>query len=209
LPVQLFDEDVGQRKRGYRCLPADGITDVVTRTFGPWRREPQPATVGSVSADGMRRRLGGFVQHLGRTRLGVLAIGRIISPLQRELYRRSGGRFTLTGRAPVLLLTTTGRRTGKPRTVPLLYARDGVRLVICNVNPGFEQPNPWVLNLRAEPHARVQVGRRTTTATARPASEDELAAYWPQLTMIWPAYQAFYDKGGERSVFVLEPDAQP
>jgi deazaflavin-dependent oxidoreductase (nitroreductase family) len=135
----------------------------------------------------------------------VLAIGWVVSPLQRELYRRSGGRLSLTGRAPVLLLTTTGRRSGKPRTVPLFYLRDGGRLVICNVNPGFERPNPWVLNLRAAPHAHVQVGRVTARVTARPASDDELDRYWPQLTKMWPAYQDFYAKGGQRSVFVLEP----
>jgi deazaflavin-dependent oxidoreductase (nitroreductase family) len=139
----------------------------------------------------------------------VLAIGRIVSPLQRQLYRRTGGRLSLTGRAPVLLLTTTGRRTGKARTVPLLYLRDGDHLVICNVNPGFERPNPWVLNLRAQPHAQVQIGRDTTSMTARPASDDELDRYWPQLTKVWPAYQAFYDNGGKRSVFVLEPDGPP
>lgn len=136
----------------------------------------------------------------------MLAIGRIVLPLQRQLYRRTGGRLSLTGRAPVLLLTTAGRRTGKARTVPLLYIRDGDRLVICNVNPGFERPNPWVVNLRAQPHAEVRVGRGTTSMSARPASDDELVRYWPQLTKVWPAYQAFYDKGGKRSVFVLEPD---
>lgn len=95
-----------------------------------WRREPRPATLGSVYADRIRTRLLGFVQQLGRTRAGVRTIGRILSPLQRELYRRSGGWLSLTGGAPVLLLTTTGRRTGKPRTVPLLYLSDGDRLVI-------------------------------------------------------------------------------
>jgi len=148
----------------------------------------------------------GLAQRLGSTRLGVLAIGRIVSPLQRQLYRRTGGRLSLTGRAPVLLLTTTGRRTGKARTVPLLYLRDGERLVICNVNPGFERTNPWVLNLRAQPHAQVQIGRGTTSMTARPASDDELDRYWPRLTKVWPAYQAFYDNGGKRSVFVLKPE---
>jgi hypothetical protein len=43
---------------------------------------------------------------------------------------------------------------------------------------------------------------------AHAASEDELDRYWPQLTKMWPAYQAFYDKGGNRSVFVLEPEGQ-
>jgi len=137
--------------------------------------------------------------------VGVLAIGRIVSPLQRELYRRTGGRLSLTGRAPVLLLTTTGRRSGEPRTVPVFYLRDGGRLVICNVNPGFERPNPWVLNLRAAPHALVRVGRDTARVRARLTSDHELAGYWPQLTKMWPAYQDFYDKGGQRSVFVLEP----
>jgi len=159
-----------------------------------------------VSVSGIGQALRGLAQRLGGTRVGVLAIGRIVSPLQRQLYRGTGGRLSLTGRAPVLLLTTTGRRTGKARTVPLLYLRDGDRLVICNVNPGFKRPNPWVVNLRAQPHAQVRIGRGTTSMTARLATDDELARYWSQLTKVWPAYQAFYDKGGKRSVFVLEPD---
>jgi hypothetical protein len=51
-----------------------------------------------------------------------------------------------------------------------------------------------------------QIGRGTTSITARPASDHELDRYWPRLTKAWPAYQAFYDNGGKRSVFVLEPD---
>ncbi len=150
----------------------------------------------------------GFAQRLGGTRLGVLAIGGVVSPVQRQLYRSTGGRLSLTGRAPVLLLTTTGRRTGKARTVPLLYLRDGDGVVICNVNPGFERPNPWVLNLRAQPRAQVQIGRNTITVRARAASGNEVDYYWPRLAQLWPAYQAFYDRGGRRSVFVLEPDGQ-
>lgn len=156
----------------------------------------------------IRAAVRGFAQRLGGARVGVLAIGWVVSPLQRQLYRRTGGRFSLTGRAPVLLLTTTGRRTGKARTVPLLYLRDGNRVVICNVNPGFERPNPWVLNLRAQPRAQVQIARDIITVRARPASGDELDRYWPRLAMLWPAYQTFYDRGGKRSVFVLEPDSQ-
>jgi deazaflavin-dependent oxidoreductase (nitroreductase family) len=190
-------------------MPEEFVGDVADHDFWPWRREPQSANNESVSFDGIRKALRELAQRLGGTRVGVLAIGQIVSPLQRELYRRTGGRFSLTGRAPVLLLTTTGRRTGKARTVPLLYIRDGDRLVICNVNPGFERPNPWILNLGAEPHARVQIGRSTTSVRARPAAEYELDRYWPQLTKMWPAYQAFYDKAGERSVFVLEPETQP
>lgn len=140
---------------------------------------------------------------LGGTRLGVLAIGRVVSPLQRQLYRRTGGRLSLTGRAPVLLLTTIGRRTGLERTVPLLYLRIDDLLVVCNVNPGFERTNPWVLNLRAQPHALVQVRRERFPVVAREATTEELDDYWPQLTKLWPAYQKFFDQGGKRTVFVL------
>jgi len=182
---------------------------VAGHDFWPWPLELQSAEGGRVSFGVAGKAFRGFAQRLGATRMGVLAIGWIVSPLQRELYRRTGGRLSLTGRAPVLLLTTTGRRSGKARTVPLLYIRDGDRLIICNVNPGFERPNPWILNLRAGPHAQVQIGRTTTRVRARPASGRELDRYWPQLTKMWPAYQAFYDKGGNRSVFVLRPDTQP
>jgi F420H(2)-dependent quinone reductase len=147
----------------------------------------------------------GTIRRVGNTRVGVLVIGRVFSPLQRRLYRLTGGRISLTGGAPVLLMTTTGRRSGLPRTVPLLYVRDGDRLVICNVNPGFERPNPWTLNLRAQPRAQVQVGAETFSVTSHEATGDELESYWPQLTQIWPAYETFYKNGGKRSVFILEP----
>ena len=74
----------------------------------------------------------------------------------------------------MLLLTTTGRRTGRQRTVPLLYVHDDGKLVVCNVSPGFEPPNPWVLNLRANPRAFVRLGRDTFAVTARGASDAEL-----------------------------------
>jgi len=154
--------------------------------------------------DAIRRALVGLARGLGQTRIGVLVIGRVVSQLQRRLYVMTGGRVSLTGRAPVLLLTTLGRRTGLERTIPLLYAADGDRLIVCNVNPGFERRNPWTLNLRADPRARVRLRRDVFDVVAREVSAEEADRYWPRLTRIWPAYQSFYDKGGERSVFVLE-----
>jgi len=185
------------------------LVDVRDPRTGPRRGPVQPAV--SIAADHAARfrpihRLVGLAQRLGSTRIGVLTIGRVVSPLQRQLYRRSHGRLSLTGRAPVLLLTTIGRRTGKPRTVPLLYVRDVDRLVICNVNPGFEKPNPWTLNLRASPTARVEIRGTTIDVHGRLATDDELARYWPQLVALWPAYEDFYNRGGTRSVFILEPD---
>jgi deazaflavin-dependent nitroreductase family protein len=153
----------------------------------------------------VREALLNAVRRLGSTRVGVLAIGRVFSPFQRRLYRMTAGRISLTGDAPVLLLTTTGRRSGRPRTVPLFYLRDEDRLVVCNVNPGFERANPWTLNLRADGRARVQVGAETFAVTSHEATGKELDRYWPRLTRLWPAYETFYNDGGKRSIFILEP----
>lgn len=146
-------------------------------------------------------------RYLGATRVGVWVIKHIVSPLDRWIYQRTGGRRVFTGQplGPMLLLTTTGRRTGKDHTTPVFYLRDGDRLVVCNVNPGFERPNPWTLNLRANPIARVQIGPVSGTYQAREASEAEVDRYWPQLVQTWPAYQTLYNRSGQRHVFLLEP----
>ena len=158
-----------------------------------------------MSLDPLANAVARLAQRVGRTRLGVLLIGRIVSPLQRRLLRATGGRLSLTGRAPVLLLTTIGRRTGKPRTVPLFYVRDGDKLVVCNVNPGFERPNPWPLNLSAHSKANVELRGQTFEVEARAATSDEVERIWPDLARLWPAYQRFYDRSGQRALFVLTP----
>jgi len=147
-----------------------------------------------------------MIDRLGATRLGVWMIKHIVAPTQRFLYRVSGGRwFTSTGAGrEVLLLTTRGRLTGKERTTPLYYLRDGERIIICNVNPGFERTNPWVLNLRAHPTARLQIGPEIAEYHAREASEAESEHYWPRLVNLWPAYEAHYQKSHRRAIFILE-----
>jgi deazaflavin-dependent oxidoreductase (nitroreductase family) len=149
----------------------------------------------------------GLLRRLGGTIVGVWVIKHLLSPLDRRLYRWTSGRRIALGRplAPRLLLTTIGRRTGQERTVPIFYLRDGERLIVCNVNPGFEHPNPWTLNLRAHPVARVQVGSAHGTYQAREATEAEVEWYWPRLVRIWPAYQTHFDRSGQRSVFIMEP----
>ncbi len=146
-----------------------------------------------------------LTQRFGASRTGVWFIKRLISPVQRRVYQVSGGRLSVTGRAPVVLLTTIGRHSGEERTVPVFYLRDGERLVICNVNPGFERPNPWTLNLRANPVARVRAGRDVASYRAREADLAEIERYWPQLVTVWPAYESLYRRSHERSIFVLEP----
>ena len=153
----------------------------------------------------------GLLRGLGGSLLVVWVIKHVFSPVDRRLYRLTGGRGITFGAhlGPRLLLTTTGRRTGRDRTVPIFYLRDGERLVICNVNPGFEPPNPWMLNLNANPIARVRVGSARGQVRARVATEEEVSLYWPQLVHTWPAYQTEFDRSGQRTIFILEPISQP
>ena len=144
---------------------------------------------------------------LGGTRPGVWLIKHVVSPLDRRLYTATGGRWLTTGRppAPVVLLTTTGRRTGLPRTTAVFGLPRGEDLVVCNANPGFESTNPWVLNLRADPDVEVPVGRSRLACTAREAQGAELDALWTELVQAWPAYATHYARSGRRAVFVLSP----
>lgn len=152
-----------------------------------------------------------MINRIGGTNIGVQAIRYLVSPLQRWIYRSTGGKFFSkvgSGRN-VLLMTTKGRRTGKDRTVPIFYLRDGGSIIICNVNPGFERLNPWVANLRAYPIARLQIGREKGTYKARETSKAEVELYWPRLVALWPAYQTHFDRSGHRAIFVLEKAQEP
>ncbi|HYH02642.1 MAG TPA: nitroreductase/quinone reductase family protein, partial [Bacillota bacterium] len=123
----------------------------------------------------------------GATPLGVWMIKNLASPFQRWLYQFTAGKAFQRGRSRnILLLTTKGRRTGKDRITPVYYLQDGNRFVVCNVNPGFERTNPWVLNLRAYPIAELQIGKTHYICHAREANAEELHRYWPQLLKIWP-----------------------
>ena len=147
------------------------------------------------------------IRNLGATRAGVWVIKHIVSPLDRWLYRLTNGRFLSSGHplAPTMLLTTTGRKSGQPRTTPVFYLQDGDQVIVCNVSPGFERPNPWTLNIRANAAVLAQIGSQKRAYEAREAAAAEVERYWPQLVTIWPAYQRHYENGGQRSIFVLEP----
>lgn len=155
---------------------------------------------------GMRSR-NDLGSRLAATRVGVWLISHVIAPLDRTLFRLSRGRWVSTGRplAPMILLTSVGRRSGRERTTPVFALHDDDRVVICNVRPRGERPNPWPGNLDACVRALVDCGSGPSPYTARRATDDELRRYWPLLARMWPAYATHYAATGERSVFVLEP----
>ena len=108
---------------------------------------------------------------------------RWVTRLHAWVYRRSGGRFLgRMGGQPVLLLQTTGRRSGRTRTTPVQYLADGDTFVVVASNAGAARPPAWYLNLRADPHARVDIGPRTVDVQAHEATGQERAELWQRLT---------------------------
>jgi deazaflavin-dependent oxidoreductase (nitroreductase family) len=86
------------------------------------------------------------------------------------------------GGQPVLLLTTTGRRSGRERTTPVQYAEAGDQLVIVASNGGAPTPPAWYLNLLADPHVHVQRGGERLSLRAREATGPERERLWARLT---------------------------
>jgi hypothetical protein len=78
-------------------------------------------------------------------------------------------------------------------------------VILCDVNPGFERPNPWTVNPRAKPIAQLQIGSEQQAYQAREASAEAITPYWPLLIEMWLAYRQHFDRSGQRSIFVMEP----
>lgn len=122
------------------------------------------------------------------------------------LLRLSGGRLgnSFLGR-PVLLMTTVGRKTGKPRTQPLFYVEDGARLLLVASNGGSPEDPVWVRNIQA--HPQVSICRRGVEQNlqARLAGPDEKAILWPKMTAAFPYWQEVSDRSHrEFPVVILE-----
>ncbi len=147
------------------------------------------------------------IRRLGAHPAAVWVIKHVVSPLDRAVVRVSRGRLPPPSRiaVPTLLLTTVGRRSGRARTIPLVYVRDGHRYVVANARPAGERRNPWIANLRASGRARIRVRGRTMPVLAHELDESEVGRWWPSLTDRWPAFAAHYAATGERTAFILEP----
>jgi deazaflavin-dependent oxidoreductase (nitroreductase family) len=143
---------------------------------------------------------------LGHYRWFSLFMKHVGSQADQALIRVSRGRLSVCGpRMDTMLLTTTGRRTGKDRTVPLHYVRDGNNLVAACENFGLEVASSWPKNLLDEPRARIEIGGRTAHYVSRSATAAEVARNMPPLIEMWPAHDTYFKRSGARQVIVFEP----
>jgi deazaflavin-dependent oxidoreductase (nitroreductase family) len=118
-------------------------------------------------------------------------------------YRLTGGFIGGSfGKAPILLLTTTGAKTGRKRTMPLLYYRDGENLVLIASFGGSDNHPDWYVNLRKNPKVEVQIGRETKAVVAETASPEEKARLWPLVVEMYSQY-ADYQTRTKRQIPVV------
>jgi deazaflavin-dependent oxidoreductase (nitroreductase family) len=105
----------------------------------------------------------------------------------------------------VLLLTTTGRRSRKLRTTPLIYGRSGDDYLVVASNDGSDTPPAWYLNITEQPEVTVQVRGDRFPARARAATADEQPELWREMLARWPAYADYQrNTGREIPLIVLE-----
>jgi deazaflavin-dependent oxidoreductase (nitroreductase family) len=126
-----------------------------------------------------------------------------VGKLHTSLYRLTGGTIGHSvGQLANLLLTTSGRKSGEPRTVPLTYMRDADTFVLVASNGGADRHPDWWLNLEKTPRAQVQVGGETFAVVASKANPEERARLWPRLKAMNPFY-AMYEQLTEREIPVV------
>jgi deazaflavin-dependent oxidoreductase (nitroreductase family) len=134
---------------------------------------------------------------------GLRWAGRLNVPL----YRLSGGRIgNKVGDGPVLLLTTTGRKSGEQRTAPVLYLEHGEAMILIDTNGGNDKLPGWSHNLKAKRQATVEIGRQKTQVSARVAEGAERDELWRACNEQYSGFDEYVQwLDRTPSVWVLEP----
>jgi deazaflavin-dependent oxidoreductase (nitroreductase family) len=111
-------------------------------------------------------------------------------------YRETGGEVGHIWKegSTILLLTTTGRKSGEPRTTPLIYAQDGDRYVIVASKGGAPEHPGWYRNIEKDPHVELQVKDDVFAATASTAEGEERERLWRLANRVWPHYDEYAQK---------------
>ncbi|KQH75946.1 hypothetical protein AO501_18040 [Mycobacterium gordonae] len=120
-------------------------------------------------------------------------VTRTFSNLHAAMYRWTRGRAQ-NPRYPTMLLTVTGRRTGKPQTVPLIYINDAERFVIAAAYAGSDNDPAWWLNLQANPHAVAQVHNERFNVEAELAPAERRPELWQRLVEMYPYFTEYQQR---------------
>lgn len=150
-----------------------------------------------------------WLQVLPSTRPGAWVFSRVAHRVDRVLLGCSGGRVSMSqvlAGLPTVRLTTTGARTGREHTVPVMGMRDGERWVLVASSWGSDDHPAWYHNLRANPEVELAYGDRTDRYVARVATGEERARYWTRATELYAGFEAYRRRADrEIPVVVLTP----
>jgi deazaflavin-dependent oxidoreductase (nitroreductase family) len=133
-------------------------------------------------------------------------LARTLHHADRAVYRWSGGRTTLAAvlsGLPVVMLTTSGARTGRPTTTPLLAVVEGDAIIVVGSNFGRPQHPAWIHNLRANPRAQVKVEGRTREVAAEEADGAERDRYIALATQLYPGFPSYVKRAAPRRIAVI------
>lgn len=130
-------------------------------------------------------------------------VAEVVWKVHRALYTKTRGRIGhhFLGMT-TLLLTTTGRKSGQPRSTALMYLEDGPALAVVGSNLGSDKPPAWWLNLQANPEAEVLLGPERRRVRGREASSQERARLWPRFVEMYADYQA-YERSTSRPIPIV------
>jgi deazaflavin-dependent oxidoreductase (nitroreductase family) len=118
------------------------------------------------------------------------------------LYRSTGGAIARIWKVDLLLLTTSGRRTGKRRTVVLPFISDGASLLVVGANAGLPPNHDWFHNQQGNPNVRVEIGNESSNRRAAILSPEQAAIFWPRIVERLPSY-ALYPQRTTRSLPIV------
>jgi deazaflavin-dependent oxidoreductase (nitroreductase family) len=165
-----------------------------------------PGVITFDRANGMQK----AIRRIGATGPGSWLFSRTLHHIDKPIAKLTRGRHTLvsmTSGLPVVSLTTTGARSGLPRTVPLVAMPVDGGLAVIASNFGQTRHPAWYYNLRADPAAETYVDRTRRKVVAVEAVGDRRAAIWHQALRVYPGFQTYDRRATDREivVFVLEP----
>jgi len=146
------------------------------------------------------------MRHISCSRPGAWLSARSLPQVDKFVLRVSRGQVTLTGATggiPVLTITTTGARSGRRRTTPLVGVPFGGDIAVIGAHFGQPGTSAWYHNLRARPRAEVTYRNRTVPATAREAGAGERRAILGQARKIYAGYEAYARRIGDREIPVM------
>jgi deazaflavin-dependent oxidoreductase (nitroreductase family) len=153
-----------------------------------------------------------FVRRFAASGPGSWLFARVAHHLDRPIHRVTHGRHTLgsalTG-LPVVMLTTTGAKSGRPRTVPILGIPFSGGVAVIASNFGQQRHPAWYYNLRAHPDAQVVIDGVSRPVRAVEADGERRAEIWREGLRVYPGFSQYERRASHRriSVFVLEAPA--